>query len=138
MNLEFMDYFNEAFGGFAPHRDQDAAAKLALNALLMDDRVERLLLLLKPGSSIGAIEGDPGWLLERRDSGALPAGYEGWPTNATYRAVIDPEAYALTYPEVFLDEIQFTTLIRQALTAYLSRHPKRSAELRDLCELVGL
>ena len=133
-----MDYFNEAFSGFEPHLDRQAAAKFALNALMMDDRVERLLLLIKPRSSISAVEGDPGWLLERRDTEAPEQGYERWPADAVYRAAVDPEAYALTYSEAFFDEVQFVGLVRRALVAYFQRQPQRKAALEDLCKLVGI
>ena len=53
-----MDYLKAAFGGFAPHRDEDAAVKFVLNVVLMDNRVQELVELVVDGSPFGGIEGD--------------------------------------------------------------------------------
>jgi len=42
-----VDYFQEAFGGFAPHRDHDAALKFALDELVVERRFDDLLCLVK-------------------------------------------------------------------------------------------
>ena len=67
-----MDYLQQAFGGMNPQADQDAAVKFALNAILMDARLRELSCLLIDGHDIGGVEGEPGWIIERRDTG--PAG----------------------------------------------------------------
>lgn len=38
-----MDYFNEAFGGFNPESDKDAALKFSLCVLVLDSRMQELL-----------------------------------------------------------------------------------------------
>jgi hypothetical protein len=98
-----MDYFDEAFGGFRPQIDPDAAVKFALNSLLMDERLSELSCLLTDGHEIGAVEGEPGWIIERRDSG--PAGnidaYAHWSQNAHFYAHVDAEAFQLAHPGFF-------------------------------------
>jgi hypothetical protein len=133
-----IDYFNAAFGEFSPQSDSDAAAKFSLNVLMMDDRMDRLIDLLTPHSEIGGIEGEPGWLLERRDADTSPAGYEKWPASATYRAYVDSESYSLKYPEAYYKAEQFLELVRQALHAYFARNPQKRFELLKLCSLAGL
>lgn len=120
------DYFRDAFGGFLPHSDEDAAAKLALAVLAMDDRVDDLVELLTRDDPVGALEGDPGWLLERRDDGDLAVGYADWPAGASYRAWVDPDAYRLQRPERYYDRAGFHQLVRAILDAYLAHHPHRA------------
>jgi hypothetical protein len=62
-----VDYFAKAFGGFDPSGDPDAALKFVLNAILMDNRLDELSSIVTDGHEIGALEGEPGWTLERRD-----------------------------------------------------------------------
>ena len=53
-----MDYFNDAFGGFLPDSDKDAALKFSLCVLALDNRMDELLRLLKGDDNCGGIEGD--------------------------------------------------------------------------------
>jgi len=88
-----MDYLDLAFGAFNPQLDKDAAVKLALNVILMDERFRELSCVITDGHEIGAIEGEPGWIIERRDSGPsgeMP-GYAHWPKNARFHARVDPD-----------------------------------------------
>jgi hypothetical protein len=103
------DFYKEAFGDFDPQGDVFAAVKFALSALSSDSRFDELEKLLTDGHPIGAVEGCPGWVLERRDSGAAGSapGYEGWPDGMSYRAYVDPNEFLLRYPEVFLDTAAF-------------------------------
>ena len=84
-----MDYLQQAFGSLNSQVDQDAAVKFALNAILMDVRMQELSCLLIDGHDIGAVEGEPGWIIERRDTG--PAGelpyYSEWPINARFHVM---------------------------------------------------
>lgn len=91
---------------------------------------------MTPYSDTGGITGDPGWLLERRDNGAGPVGYEGWPPGAAYRAAVDGDAYALKYPEAYYGKSEFSRFVGQALAAYLERNPERRSELIELCHLM--
>lgn len=93
-----VDYFQEAFGGFAPHRDRDAALKFALDELVVERRFDDLLCLVKGGPDFGGVEGEPGWIIQRRAPGKT-VGYERWPADCLFRAHVDPVSYSLKYPE---------------------------------------
>lgn len=102
--MDRMDCLKAAFGGFAPHCDEDGAVKLALNVVLMDDRLRELAALVVDGSQLGGIEGEPGWMLERRDVAdeGSEAAYPGWPAGARFKASVDEDAYRLQHPEYFM------------------------------------
>lgn len=121
-----MDYFNDAFGGFHPDRDEDAALKLSLCVLAMDERFEELLRLVKGGNSFGGVEGDPGWIIERREDGDV-IGYEDWPVDARFRAYVDPNEYSLFYPEFYMDRQTFHRYVAALIAVYKQRHPERAA-----------
>ena len=131
-----MSYFNTAFGGFAPHRDEDAAVKFILNVILMDRQFDALAELVMDGSRLGAIEGEPGWKLERRDDSdeGNTLAYSGWPSGARFRAYVDPQGYELAHPECFMDRATFFRYLRPALSAYIDANPS-SAELRPIASL---
>ena len=102
-NSAFMDYFKAAFGVFAPHRDEDAAVKFALNVVLMDNRLQELAELVVDGNQLGGIEGEPGWMLERRDAadeGGEAAAYPDRPAGARFKASVDEDAYRIQHPEL--------------------------------------
>jgi hypothetical protein len=132
-----MDFFNEAFGGFQPHSDKDAAIKFALNSLLMDAKLVRLVDLIDSSTNVGCIEGEPGWELEHlEDSDRSLSGYLAWPHWAHYRAAVDPECYQLTYPEIFLDRGQFVFYVEKAVAAFLARFPQEKGTLNKLVALI--
>jgi hypothetical protein len=120
-----MDYFNTAFGGFAPHRDEDAAVKFALNAVLVDRRLDELMELTVDASRLGGIEGEPGWIIERRDIGdeGDEEIYAGWPKNARFRTYVNPNAYQLKHPELFLSREDFTKYVVLGIRAYVQANP---------------
>lgn len=118
-----MDYFRDAFGGFFPQSDEHAAAKFALEALAADNRIDDLVELLTEGDPTGALEGDPGWELERRDDGDAAIGYAAWPPGAKYRAKVDPDAYKLAWPERFYGKTEFHQFVRAIIDAFLARNP---------------
>lgn len=128
-----MDYLNEAFGGFAPHLDTDAAVKFVLNVILMDDRLDELALLLTEGHDIGGIEGDPGWILERRDlvEGSNLTGYTEWPDWARFRAFVDSDGYELAHPEFFMDKATFYRYALAALQSYVKINPGKMASTAE-------
>lgn len=130
------DYFNEAFNGFEPHRDEDAAIKFCLNAVLMDFRFAQLEVVMRDGANIGGMEGPPGWIIERRDEGATK-GYEDWPEFARFRAFVDPDSYELAYPEFFCDKSTFEKFVRAAIRAYCNRHPDRSQEVASILQMLS-
>jgi hypothetical protein len=117
-----MDYLQQAFGGLNPQTDQDAAVKLSLNAILMDVRLQELSCLLIDGHDIGGVEGDPGWIIERRDTG--PAGelpyYSEWPVDARFHVHVKPAAFELAYPDMFMKAHDFYSYVGRAMNAYLA------------------
>ena len=119
-----MDFFSEAFGGFDPISDKDAAMKFCLNAVLMDRRFVDLDRLLPDVSNVGDIEGEPGWIIERRNEGDT-LGYDGWPQPSRFRAFVEPDSYELAFPEFFYDRSAFISLVSSAVRAYCDRHPER-------------
>lgn len=122
-----MDYFKAAFGGFAPHRDEDAAVKFALNVVLMDNRLQELAELVVDGSPFGGIEGEPGWMIERRDVAdeENQAAYPGWPAGARFKVSVDEDAYRLQQPEYFMSREAFMKYLALAIDAYVVADPSR-------------
>ncbi|AYG68682.1 MULTISPECIES: hypothetical protein [unclassified Rhizobium] len=119
-----MDYFEEAFGGFKPHVDEDAAVKFAISIILMDRRLPELLHLLTDGDQLGGVEGEPGWMIERRDEGLGNVFYyENWPENARFHAYVDPDVYRLAHPHIFMDVSAFHHYVRKGLDVYLEANP---------------
>ena len=129
-----MDYLQQAFGGLNPQTDQDAAVKLALDVIFMDNRLNELSCLLTDGHDIGGVEGEPGWLIERRDMG--PAGelpyYAEWPGKARFRAHVEPTSFELAYPDMFMEAGDFRRYVAKAIDAYLVENPTES----DVAQLV--
>lgn len=114
-----MNYFEAAFGDFAPHRDEDAAIKFVLNVIMLDNRLDELAELIVAGNSLGAIEGEPGWTLERRDEqDEGKACYGRWPSGARFRAYVDPQGYELAHPEFFMARDVIARYLSQAMDAY--------------------
>jgi hypothetical protein len=122
-----MDYFQDAFGRFNPQADVDAAMKVSLDALLADHRLGDIAKLLSSDSNVGGVDGEPGWIIERRRRRDGP-GYENWPAYADYRAFVDPRGYSLANPEYYCDEATFHSYVRAAVRAYRVRHPERSSD----------
>lgn len=123
-----MDYF-EAFGGFAPHRDEAAAVKFALDAVLADHRLQELAEVVVDGSQFGGMQGEPGWMLERRDVADEDneAAYPGWPAGARFMASVDEDAYWLQHPQYFMSREVFMKYLVPAIDAYVAADPARAA-----------
>lgn len=128
-----MDYFNDAFGGFNPQEDKDAALKFCLDVILADRRFVDLNKLLPVKTTCGGVEGEPGWIIERRDEGETK-GYEDWPEFARFRAFVDPEEYELAYPEFFCDKGTFEKFVSSAIQAYCDRHPEENQEIEAILQ----
>jgi hypothetical protein len=132
-----VDYFAQAFGGVDPLRDPDAALKFVLNAIMMDDRLDELSSILTDGHEIGALEGEPGWTLERRDSGLAGerSAYRNWPPGARFRAYVDPNQFHLGHSEAFAGSRVFHKHVRNALAAYVARNPSNEETARAISSL---
>ncbi len=126
-----MDYFNEAFGGFNPLKDKDAALKFVLDSIFRDFRFAALKNMLSANPEIDAMEGEPGWFIERRDAWHVD-GHENWPRFAIFRAFVDPRIYALTYPEFFFDRKTLDKYIESAVRVCGERYPDRRQELASI------
>ena len=129
-----MDYLQQAFGGLNPQTDQDAAVKFALNVILMDGRLRELSCLLIDGHDIGGVEGEPGWMIERRDTGLtgeLPY-YSEWPMNARFHVHVEPSAFELACPDMIMTAHDFYRYVGRAMDAYLSGNSIEA----DLAQLV--
>lgn len=131
-----MDYFKEAFSGFNPQCDRDAALKFCLDSLAADHRIGDLKRLISDDSQLGGIEGEPGWIIEcRREEES--GGYEAWPENARFRAYVDPDSYSLGYPEFFADKQTFFRYIQAIIAVYKRRHPECVLEVRGIDEAIA-
>jgi len=115
-----MDYFQDAFGDFNPHQDQHAAVKFALCITFLDKRFDELSCVLIDGHEIGGMEGEPGWIIERRDtgpSGDMP-GYADWPAGAHFHVYVDPDVFELAYPELFMTTDEFHGYVHKLAETY--------------------
>lgn len=131
-----MDYFEDAFGGFNPAKDKDAALKFSLCVLMMDHRIEELLALIKGVDGLGGIEGVPGWLIEKRGDDEH-IGYESWPKEARFKASVDPDGYLLTYPEFHSDKETFYKYVQAIVAIYETRHPEFKEVAQMLKEAIS-
>jgi hypothetical protein len=129
-------YMNDAFGAFAPHTDKDAAIKFSLSIVLADERLDDLIKFLSTNSQTIGIEGEPGWILKRRNEHGKTA-YAGWPRDAAFRAYVDPSSYILTFPEAFYDQATFYRFVRVAMGAYIARHPDRKTSVDRVLSLIS-
>lgn len=126
-----MDYFKDAFGGFEPQSDKDAALKFSLCVLLLDNRTEELRKLVAGSEGFGGVEGDPGWIIERREDGET-TGYEAWPEDARFRAYVDPDSYSLSYPEFFCEREKFFEYVQAIVAVYERRYPEHECVIRNI------
>jgi hypothetical protein len=115
-----MDYFS-ALGGFKPQQDADAAVKFALNALLLEGRLDDLAELLS--YELGGVEGEPGWLLERRSIAEKGERLDNppWPDGAMFRASVDPDIYRLAHPVCYMTHEEFMGYVNAGLAAFKKR-----------------
>jgi len=129
-----MDYFKDAFGGFDPQRDDDAALKFILDSLIADERLNDLIALMSADNEVGGLEGEPGWIMEKRDNGPV-SGFEDWPLGARYRSYVDPNSYQLAYPEFFCDRAMFNKYVEKIASAVEARHPEQSSIINEIRRL---
>ena len=131
-----MDYFKDAFGGFDPHLDADAALKFSLDGIFADDRLEDLVALVSADSEIDGLEGEPGWIIEKR-GGAQTQGDETWPSNAYFRSFVDPDSYRLSHPEFFCDRATFISYIIAIADVFSSRNPNFTSRVTEIKHLLS-
>lgn len=113
---------------FDPQGDPEASFKFILKCILLEKRMQEMEAILTDGHEIGAVEGDPGWIIERRDrgkAGEMP-GYENWPSGADFRAYVDPDIFSLRYPQRFLDREQLFAHARCTIKSYLNEGGSKS------------
>ena len=140
-----ISYTFDAFGGFDPLSDKDAAVKYVINTILMEERFSdddvSLMSVLKPGAvwfltgtEIFGMGGDGGWEIRRRPP--TPDYFKDieWPEWADFRAYIVPEEYESAYPEFFMTKAQFYGYLRKGINAYLKRHPDRLAKVQPVLD----
>lgn len=123
-----MDYLEVAFRDFNPQADHDAAMKFALRVIFLDERFDELSYLLTDGHAIGGVEGEPGWIIERRDtgpSGNMP-GYAHWPKNTHFHAHVEEDVFALAYPDVFMTTEEFHDCVRKLIDVYVVKNPSKT------------
>jgi hypothetical protein len=130
-----MDYFREAFGGFNPLQDRDAALKFCLDALMADERLEDLERLIICDEGFGGVEGEPSWIIECR-AGYEITGYETWPDGASFRAYVDPSGYSLAYPESYFGKDTFYDYVKRIVSVFKNRHPEHAEEIRTIEKLI--
>lgn len=123
-----LDYFKAAFGSFAPHRDEYAAVKFVLDAVLADHRLQELAEVVVDGNRFGGMQGEPGWMLERRDAADEDndAAYPGWPAGARFVASVDEDAYRLKHPVFFMTREVFMKYLVLAVDAYVASDSSRA------------
>lgn len=126
-----MDYFNEAFDGFDPLLDRDAALKFVLDSLVQDKRFKHLDLLLSSDGQVDCLEGAPNWVIEKR----LNTNHD-WPSPADFRIFVSPEGYRLMYPEFFCEHKTFIRYLTLIINAYKRRHPEDMEESKTLAKLL--
>ncbi|WP_263262287.1 hypothetical protein [Pseudomonas sp. RIT-PI-S] len=133
-----MNYLIKAFGTFNPQADEDAAIKFIINIILMDHRTKTLAELISDENRIGGMEGDPGWLLERRDLVDIgdEKKYPRWPADACFYAVVDEQGYELGHPEIYMTREIFMNYVRTSMAAYIEVNPGMAQDpsVKKLCK----
>ncbi|MFZ6742837.1 hypothetical protein ACO0LC_06425 [Undibacterium sp. JH2W] len=133
-----MDYYQSAFGKFNPQGDPHVAVKFILNILVSEERFSDLLCLLTDGNQIGALEGVPGWIIERRRinaSGAIDY-FSEWPKDAKFHAYVDPSEFELASPSMFMNEDTFHGFVRLAINAYSEKNTSKSDYVEKVSNLL--
>lgn len=112
-----MALYPQAFGPYDPETDPLFAAKLIVAVMVADGHSGMLSALLDGAGEFETIEGEPGWVLERR--GPL----DDWPDWADFRAFLPPDAVASASPEVFVGRATLAAFLEAALAeARAGRH----------------
>jgi hypothetical protein len=127
-----MSHSKRPFVNFDPSVDRLAALKVAIDSILVDNRLDDLVELLTPDHRTGGLEGDPGWIVERKDRVDTHAYNEQWPEWASFRAFVDPAVYRIAEPECFLDRKSFLEVATPFLQAYARTYPVSETKIASL------
>src|SRR3982751_420459 len=127
-----MSHPDTAFVDFNPGVDELSALKVAIDSILTNHRLVHLGALMTDKDRTGGLEGDPGWIVERRDTGDAHPYYEKWPRWASFRALVDPDVYLIKHPECFMDAKTFFEVVNSFVDAYVIAYPDRKAEVETL------
>jgi hypothetical protein len=111
-------YHTALFGGFHPQADEDAAMKLAFNAVLMGHRLRDLRDMLDPTTTTSGLGGEPGWTI----SWGTPRGERDRP-DAIVLAEVDPDDFALAHPVTRMRRDAFLAMVARGIAEYEARGP---------------
>lgn len=103
-----MALYPAAFGPYDPENDPLFAAKLIVAVMVADGHAGMLAALLDGASDCETIEGEPGWVLERRGPS------DDWPDGREFRAFLPPDVIASAHPEVFVGRATLTGFFEAA------------------------
>jgi hypothetical protein len=124
------DYLKSVYPEYHPQRDPDAALKFSLATLAKNGRFRKLRHLVQDGDPISEVsDDDAGWTLARRDERAHAGGYSAWPSNAKFRAYVDPAVYQLAHPMAYFDTEAFARIARPLLVEARLHHPRLRDEI---------
>lgn len=130
-------FARDAFDGFLPSVDRDAALKFALTRVFTDGLLEYMIRLLDPQDAVGEIGGDPGWEIEQRTADAPDrTAYATWPPQASFRVFVDPEGFALAHPEAFCSADEFATYVRRAAAMRARQRPDELPLITRILDLL--
>lgn len=130
--LSSMDTYPDIFLGLQPQKSPTAAIEFALLCATADNHIDLLRFVATDGHKFAGVQGQPGWLIERRDSSSPSGapGYESWPVWASFRAYVEPEGYLLAHPEVYLGGEEFYGYLCKVLESYIRANGAK-ADLAD-------
>jgi hypothetical protein len=125
----------EAFGPADPLHDPDYSAKMGLHSIAGDNDLDDLAELLTSNGELGALLGEHGWKLERRDEGNNMPGYANWPDWARYHSYVDPHEYEMGVQEKYYRKEEFHALVRKMVNAYAKQKPEAAAQVNAVLSL---
>ena len=102
-----MSLYPEAFGRYDPQGDPLFAVKLIVAVMVADGHSDMLAGLVDGTSEFETIEGEPGWVLERRAT--------------DFRAWLPPELIESARPEVIVGRAALAAFLEAALAEARAR-----------------
>ena len=125
------DLLTNVYPDFFDATNRVAAMQFSLNAAIRNQQLPMLLNLFDVNNNVVAVEGDPGWTIERRKPIGSLTDYLSWPSWASFRIYLDPDAYLVGRPECYVSEHDFMMCLHQLLTAYTTEYPQLRSEIVD-------